>query len=42
MLTGFANDGSYTINGQAVTPSADGTIASGRMDGHHYSIVQKR
>lgn len=26
-LTDFANDGSYTINGNTVTPSADGTIA---------------
>ena len=42
MLTGFANDGSYTINGQAVTPSADGTIAiQEEWMGTTISIVRK-
>lgn len=42
MLTDFANDGSYTINGKAVTPSADGTIAiQEEWIGTTISIVRK-
>ena len=42
MLTGFVNDGSYTMNGKAVTPSADGTIAiREEWMGTTLSIVRK-
>ena len=42
ILTGFANDGSYTINDKAVTPSADGTIAiREEWMGTTLSIVRK-
>ncbi len=42
MLTGFVNAGSYTMNGKAVTPSADGTIAiQEEWMGTTLSIVRK-
>lgn len=42
MLTGFVNAGSYTMNGKAVTPSADGTIAiREEWMGTTLSIVRK-